>query len=154
MAIFKTPEIASIKQMLSMFMPEQPQVEKIADYQPADASHIAIYQDDDGKDVALCYCDWKLAAGLGAALTMIPSAAVEDMVADKELSQTVKDNLYEVMNILSSLFMDDKSGHLKLTEVVAQGEREIPALGDGATTVAYKLTPDPYEAGQIAFVST
>ncbi|MGH1357337.1 MAG: hypothetical protein ACRBC3_01100 [Burkholderiaceae bacterium] len=154
MATFKTPDVASILQMLAMFMAEQPEVEKIDAYASSDASHVAVYQDDDGVDVAMCYCDWKLAAGLGASLTMIPAAAVEDMVSDKELSQTVRENLYEVMNILSSLFMDDKSGHLKLTEVFAQGEKEIPSLPDGATTVAFKLTPEPYEAGQIAFVST
>lgn len=153
MANFKTPDIASLLTMSEMFMDERPSVEKDTSFKIDDASHIAVFQDDAGADVALCFCDWPIAAGLGAALTMIPAPAAEDMVADKELSDLVRDNLYEVMNMFSSLFMDNDSSHLKLVEVFAKGAKDIPAIGGDVNTISFKVDPSPYNPGLIGFTS-
>ncbi|MFK7964379.1 MAG: hypothetical protein AB8C46_10500 [Burkholderiaceae bacterium] len=153
MAKFRSPDIASFLSMTEMFMEERPSIEKDSSFKLDDASHIAVFQDDDGKDVALCYCDWPLAAGLGAALTMIPAAAAEDMASDKELSDLARDNLYEVMNMFSSLFMDNDSAHLKLVEVFPNGTKDVPAIDGDLQTATFKLDPSPYSPGLIGFIS-
>ena len=38
----------------------------------------------------------------------------KDAIKTKKLEQTMLDNLYEVMNILSTLLMDERTPHLKL----------------------------------------
>ena len=153
MAQFKLPDIASFLSMTEMFMEDRPSIEKDDSFKLDDASHIAVFQDDDGADAALCFCDWPLAAGLGASLTMIPAAAAEDMANDKELSDLARDNLYEVMNIFSSLFMDDKSAHLKLVEVFPKGSKDVPTIDGELQTVTFKLDPSPYSPGLIGFTS-
>lgn len=76
---------------------------------------IASYVDDNGKVVAAFVCDIPLAANAGCALSMMPAAAAKEAIKTKKLEQAMLDNLYEVVNILSTLLMNDKTPHLKIS---------------------------------------
>lgn len=122
---FKKPEASQLVQMLDMILGISTKAAKSDSFDSSAISHTAIYVDDAGEKVASCVCTLPTAASLGCALSMIQPGSAESMVEDKELSQTATDNLYEVMNIFSSLLMDDKTSHLKLGEVVAANDPSV-----------------------------
>lgn len=78
---------------------------------------MATYVGDDGKVVAAAVCDVPFAANAGCALSMLPPGAAKDTIKAKKLEQTMLDNLYEVMNILSTLLMNEHTPHLKLADL-------------------------------------
>lgn len=116
---------------------------------PKIISHTAIYVNDDGEAVASCVCDLATAASLGCALSMIQPGGAEAMVEDKALSQNATDNLYEVMNIFSSLMMDDKSLHLKLNEVSAANDSD--ASTEAWEVCGFTVDMGKYGEGQLEF---
>ncbi|MFK7956023.1 MAG: hypothetical protein AB8B96_08010 [Lysobacterales bacterium] len=144
------PTGEQINDMLAMFVPGSVQTTE-SDAGAADLSHAAVYCDPEGNVVGTCACDFQLAAGLGASLSMVPPGAVEDMMSSGTLSDIVNDNLYEVMNMFSSLFMSDHSPHLKLTDVVAYGDLPSEA-GDGRFESSwFELVAGNYGKGKIQF---
>ena len=64
-----------------------------------------LYVDDDDDLAALCYGDIEFA--FGAALSMFPVDLVNEEKKSGELTDIMQGNLYAVMNILSSQFMDE-----------------------------------------------
>jgi len=68
-------------------------------------------------------------------------------VEDKELSEMAADNLYEVMNILSSLLMSDSTSHLKLSKVELGADARIT----GESEEAYSLDLGAYGKGELVF---
>lgn len=77
-------------------------------------SWVGLFIDADNQPVAGCVCDVPFAAYAGSALTMLPPGGAEDAVETGEISEMMKDNLNEVMNICSRMFMSDNTPHLKL----------------------------------------
>lgn len=111
---------------------------------------VGLFVDRDDKPVAGCLCDVPFAAYAGSALTMLPPGGAEDAVETGEISDVMKENLNEVMNICSRMFMSDATPHLRLdlvykyedlsdeakeTLLGAEGRRmleiEIPRYGKG-----------------------
>jgi hypothetical protein len=87
------------------------------DGSPASGAWFGMFVDDGGTLIALCGTDLPLSASLGAALSMLPGAAVKDSIKSRELSRTMTENLREVMNIATRLMMSDTSAHLKLEHI-------------------------------------
>jgi hypothetical protein len=104
--------------------------------------------------VALCGADLSLAAGLSAALSMFPPAAVKQALEKRELDNVMRENLHEIMNICTRLVLDSTSPHVKLDQVypykllpaaaaailgAAQGHREfqlqLPRYGGGVLSL-------------------
>lgn len=116
------------------------------------ASHIAEFKNTQDEIVAYCLSDLPLSAGLGAALSMVPPGAAEDMIDEGELSEMAAANLYEVMNIFSALYMDDSTSHLKLTSVDAANDAEISLEGD-THEITFDLDIGRYGKGKVRFIS-
>ena len=114
---------------------------------PADVAYSGVFVDDDDVVVASCDCDMATAAALGCALSMIPPGGAEGMVEDGELSAMASDNLYECMNMFSSLLMADGSGHLRLVRV----ERAAPDIDGGPAEAAFALELGRYGKGALRF---
>ena len=147
MSDFLTPDKAGLDRMLGMVVGEDAAAEPRAD-EAIEESHHALFIDREDKLVAICSCDMHAAAALGCALSMIPVGGAEDMVDEKELTGMAMSNLGEVMNIFSSLYMNDGSGHLRLKSVE---NGPAPAL-EGSTAVAFDLDLDRYGSdGSIVF---
>ncbi|MEM9602148.1 MAG: hypothetical protein AAGA11_04755 [Pseudomonadota bacterium] len=118
----------------------------------AGASHFAVFVNRQDETVAYALCDLPVAAALGAALSMVPPGAAEDMVAEKELTEAATANLYEVMNIFSALYMDDDTDHLRLTEVKPANDPSYAELSDSKSTT-YTIDVGRYGSGLVHFIS-
>ncbi|MFK7887644.1 MAG: hypothetical protein AB8G16_12360 [Gammaproteobacteria bacterium] len=150
MSEYRIPDAAALKAMIGMIIDNDTQAE-LKDGDSMDASHVAIFNDADGNIAALCACDLSLAASVGCALSLIPPPTAADMAKSGALNEMAEGNLYEVMNMFSSLFMDDKSSHLKLTSVVPAGE--APTLEGDPRTALFSLSGGKYAGGMVSFTT-
>ncbi|MFK8013992.1 MAG: hypothetical protein AB8G17_00955 [Gammaproteobacteria bacterium] len=149
MATYLVPTAESLNAMLGMIVGDAMQATADDAAASLAASHAAVFENADKQVVALCRCDISAAAALGSALSMIPPNVAADMSKSGSLNDMATDNLYEVMNMFSSLFMDDKSAHLKLTQVVPA--TDAPTI-EGETSVAsFTIPPGKYPGGALNF---
>ncbi|MFK7995645.1 MAG: hypothetical protein AB8B87_16025 [Granulosicoccus sp.] len=144
---YKKPDEAQFTDMLQMFVGPAAGAKGAGAVASSDFSHTAIYIDHEGEAVATCAVGLPTAAALGCSLSMIPPGGAEGMVEDNELSEMATDNLYEVMNILSSLLMSDSTSHLKLSKVVPGSDARIA----GEAEEAYALELGAYGKGELVF---
>jgi hypothetical protein len=73
--------------------------------------------DDQHRLAAVVCADLPLTVYAGACLGLLPAGGAQDMVEDKELTATVRENFYEVLNVLSSTFNIEGAAHVRLGEV-------------------------------------
>lgn len=74
-----------------------------AKFEPA-LSAVGSYVDEAQALRAVVTCDLPVGGSLGAALVVIPPGAVDDCVKARELDDSLNENLYEVLNVLSAVF--------------------------------------------------
>ena len=144
---YKKPDEKQFTEMLQMFVGPDAEAQSAAAVNVADVSHTAVYVNNGGEVVATCTVAIPTAAALGCSLSMIPPGGAEGMVEDKELSAMASDNLYEVMNIFSSLLMNDKTEHLKLSKVELGSDVSI----EGGDEQAFSLDMGAYGKGELVF---
>ncbi len=146
---FKQPEKAQLVEMLTMILGSDADAKGSKAVDAGNIAFTAMYIDDDGANAATCACSLATAAALGCALSMIPPGGAEGMVEDKELTSTAAENFYEVMNIFSSLLMNDKSAHLKLASVNTGADTRMQ--GDGVGEDAFDIDIGKYGKGELLF---
>lgn len=78
----------------------------------------AYYVEDDDRLGGACIVDLPLAATLGTSLAMMPAVLAKEIIAKGELVDDVRDNFYEVANIVTRLLNSPSVPHLRITEVV------------------------------------
>lgn len=83
-----------------------------------DLDYVGTFVDDEAKLVAVCVMDLNLAAKMAAAITMFPPGAAEDAIDDGHVDEGLRDNLHEIMNICSRLYLTNTTPHLKHDKVV------------------------------------
>jgi hypothetical protein len=147
------PDAAQVKELLGFLfdgLTVKPGVK--LDACAASASFVAVYIGDDGAARALCACDLSFAANSGAALSMLPPAAVNDAIQARQLSHAMSDNLREVMNICTRLILKDGSPHLRLSEVVPARQMAAPvaAIAGSKNRVDFELGLGKYGTGILA----
>lgn len=74
---------------------------------------VSDYVADDGAIAAICMTDLRLSNALGAALTMVPPAQVDDVVKKWVIDEMNLENLAEIVNIMARLFNSDDCMHMK-----------------------------------------
>lgn len=123
---------------------------------PNNPCTIGVYVDDSLRVVAVVAFDLRLSAYGGAAIGLVPVTSAEAAIEAKVLEQTLRENLYEVLNIAASLFNAEGATHLKLYDVHHVGD---PLPGDvmvKSLTLGRRedLSVDitGYGAGKLAFV--
>src|SRR5689334_16376025 len=92
---------------------------------PAPAEHAGMaawYVDEAGEVQAAVWWDLPLAAYAGAALSMVPAEVAEGCVTAGELSESLRENAHEVMNVTASLLTPKAARHLKLAGTAATPE--------------------------------
>lgn len=127
------------------------------DQTTAGGAWFGVFIDDTAQPVALCGADAALTAGLAAALSMLPLAAAKEAAKSRELSDVMRENLREVMNICTRLALDATSPHLKLEQVYP-----VKALPPAAAAVLAKpagrrefgLQLPRYGGGVLSLLST
>jgi len=123
----------------------------------ADAPFCGIYRDDAKAPVGLCLCDMSFAAYAGAALSMMMPGDAKLAAQKGPLPEVMRANLYEVMNILSSLLMNEHTPHLKLVELCSPPalDASIKAIAKNPEAhMSFKVELPRYGAGQITFALT
>lgn len=121
MTNYVVPTPARAVEMLEPLLGEKVQPGKGIQLKPA-TSYVATYVNGAGTLVAICALDLAFAAYAGAALSGIPAAAAKDAIAEKTITDNMAENVSEVMNIMSRVFMSDKSPHLRFQKLCRPGE--------------------------------
>lgn len=85
-----------------------------------DTSHpvCALFVDESGDLSGLCIADIAWASRAGAGLAMIPPPVADETIASGVLEDEIRQNFYEVANILTALLNGPSVAHLKITELV------------------------------------
>ncbi|HEX2805799.1 MAG TPA: hypothetical protein VHN80_06480 [Kineosporiaceae bacterium] len=84
---------------------------------PKTTNVIAVYVTDKITVAAIVVVDLEGAARLGGALGMLPKGGVEDIIAERDLTGMVRDNAYEVLNVLAAAFNVENAPHVRLYEM-------------------------------------
>ena len=85
------------------------------------------YTDVMGKVHAVIAADLSTAAHMGAAIALVPAGGAEASIEDGFLSETLRENFGEVLNVMASLFNKDDHVHLKLDGVYDAAQVAIPS---------------------------
>jgi hypothetical protein len=126
----------------------------VFDQSAAGGAWFGVFVKDGGEPVALCGADANLAASFGAALSMLPTALAKESAKSRDLSDVMRENLREVMNICTRLVLNETTPHLKLDQIyptpslpgaahallaAPQARREfqiqVPKYGGGVLTI-------------------
>jgi hypothetical protein len=92
----------------------------------ASTNVVAVYVNDKVNMSAVIVTDLDLAAGMGGALGMLPIGGVEDAIEDGELPELMRDNCYEVLNVLAAVFNVGEAQHVRLYQMFGPGD-DVPA---------------------------
>jgi len=113
-----------------------------------------VYIEDDGTLGGACIADLSLAASAGAALAMMPTVVAKESVEAGELSEGLRDNFYEVANILSRLLNGPSVPHLRISELAAGVPDQVMELsGKAAGLKHYDVTIVDYAGGSMALLA-
>ena len=114
---------------------------------------VATFINDDDQVVAACTCDRNFVGYAGGALSMIPPDVVNESIAANKLSDALRENFHEVMNICSKLMMSDSSAHLRLDRTLPadQAAPLVAGLGDGAACAGFAVDVPRYGKGNVSF---
>jgi hypothetical protein len=117
---------------------------------------VAVYVTDRLAVSAIAVIDLEGAARLGGALAMVPRGAVDDAIAERELTPALKDNCYEVMNVLSAVFNVRGAPHVRLYEMYGPGTNipaDVAALaGTTGSRMDVKLNISGYGSGLLSII--
>jgi hypothetical protein len=78
---------------------------------------VAVYVTDQLTMTAVAVVDLPGAARIGGALGMLPRGGVDDAIDEGGLSGMLRDNCYEVLNVLSATFNVPGAPHVRLYEM-------------------------------------
>jgi hypothetical protein len=95
---------------------------------PYTPASVAVYVDDQLRICALIACDLTFSAHAGAAIGLVPPGGSEAAIEDGKLTDTLSENLYEVLNIAASMFNVAGADHLKLHALHPAGPPLDPQL--------------------------
>jgi hypothetical protein len=93
---------------------------------PRDMAAAAEFVDDRYGLRAVALLDLPLAVYAGAAIGLVPAGGAQDMVDERMPTSMVEENLFEVLNVMASLFNTDTSAHVKIAAMQPPGA-DLPA---------------------------
>lgn len=96
---------------------------------------VAVYVDDHLVVRAVIACDLSFSAHAGAAIALMPPAGAAAAIEDGALDETLRANLYEVLNIAASLFNAPDAPHVRLYDLHPAGGAIPPAVIAQALTL-------------------
>ena len=117
---------------------------------------VGVYVTDRLAVSAMAIVDLEGAARLGGALAMIPRGGVEDAIAARDLTSALRNNCYEVLNVLAAVFNVPGAPHVRLYEMYGAGgtvPADVAALaGNAGSRMDVKLTVAGYGAGLLSII--
>lgn len=85
---------------------------------PRASNLVAVYVTDKLAVSALAVINLEAGARLGGALAMLPKGGVDDAIAERDLYPALRDNCYEVLNVLAAAFNVPNAPHVRLYELL------------------------------------
>ncbi len=117
---------------------------------------VALFVDDSLVVRAVGLCDLPFSAYAGAAIGLMPVDQAKEAVQEQAISQTIAENLYEILNIASALYNVEGQPHMKLHTVHHIGDAippEVIALGGVlGQRLDLTVTISGYGEGRLSFV--
>lgn len=110
---------------------------------PPEASvhSIAEYVNDSGSVVGYIGCDLAGGCRLGAALTMVPAGRVDEAVKERQVPDTLSENLDEIFNICVNLIASPDCGRVVLKRVLhGESSSDFAAAESGLSAAADTVT--------------
>ncbi len=118
--------------------------------------YIATYTDQALNIVGLCRCDIAGAASLGAALSLVPPARVEESVRDGSLDELLMENFAEVCNVMSRAFTGASAPSVTLGKIhhapVAANDAGVEPEQDGSARLDMNIDVMGYTNGQMTLI--
>lgn len=112
-----------------------------------------LYVNDKNALIGACIADLKLAANAGAALAMISEQVAKESIAAGQLADNLRENFYEVVNIVSALLNGPSVPHLRLTEMVDGIPDDVIELSKRAAgNKRYDVTIVGYDGGTLGLI--
>jgi hypothetical protein len=88
---------------------------------PHEGAVVAEFVDDSLRLAAICMADLQFSAYAGASVGLLPAGGANDMIEENSLSPMVVENLYEVLNVMTSVFNKPNQPHVKITNMHGPG---------------------------------
>jgi hypothetical protein len=82
---------------------------------------VAAYVTDKLQVSVVIVTDIECAARLGGALGMLPRGGIDDAIKEGDLAGLLRDNAYEVLNVLSAVFNVENAPHVRLYQLYGPG---------------------------------
>ncbi|MCW2856955.1 MAG: hypothetical protein JWR52_2570 [Marmoricola sp.] len=123
------PATKEIRDLLTELLDRDVQVAPNAPLAPTAANPctVGVYVDDSLQVAAVAVFDLAFSARTGASIGLVPPTGAETAIAEGSLNETLRENLYEVLNIAASLFNVEGATHVRLYDVHHAGS---PCPGD------------------------
>lgn len=124
------PQPKQVRDLLAELLGREVTLSPGAPYAPGPdtPASVAVYVDDQLGIRALIACDLTFSAHAGAAIGLVPPGGAQAAVEDGKLTDTLAENLYEVLNIAASMFNVPGADHLKLHALHPAGPPLDPQL--------------------------
>ncbi|MEO1079400.1 MAG: hypothetical protein AAFY29_07590 [Pseudomonadota bacterium] len=155
MANVPLPTTDDVRRMLAMMYDDLEVAEGEAVSEEGEKCVVAIYLSDDDQPIAAALSDYRFAAFTGAALTRIPPGGAEDAADEKDLGESIRENVQEVFNICSRLLMTADSPHLRLGNMY-EGVDDIPdgekAVFAATSRASFTVDVPNYGDGKVTFI--
>jgi hypothetical protein len=154
---FQVPKPAQVRETLQMMVGRTVLVTDAGWAPPEGADPVAVagYVDDNDVLRAVAWVDLAAAAALGAAMSMLPQARMQEMVTTEVLDDEVFENLHETFNIAAALLNTEHSAHLRIRELerpdTGISEDVLDLLADPGDAGYYNLDVEEYGNGVLSF---
>ncbi len=155
MARFRVPNEFDVKNILSVLF-DGSEVKESGDLAVDGAGQfLGLYVDDNDQPVTACICDINFAAYSACSLTMLPPPVAQESIGAGKLEDNMVSNLGEVFNILSRLFMNNDTDHLRFLQ--AHASSEVPAdlvekFSNASKKVSFGVTIPRYGEGTFSML--
>ncbi|HEY6794972.1 MAG TPA: hypothetical protein VI248_09860 [Kineosporiaceae bacterium] len=117
----------------------------------------AVYVTDTMQVSVVIVIDIELAARLGGALGMLPRGGVDDAIEEGDLSGLLRDNTYEVLNVLAAVFNVENAPHVRLYDLYGPGgavPSDVVALSQTlGSRMDLELSVAGYGAGRLSIIT-
>lgn len=125
------PELEEIRRILSAMIGRAVAVVPASDsrWAPGNSEAAwAVLSDDSGSDAVYVACDKQFALACGTSVAMFPAFRMQEHASEPVLPEGVRENLHEVINVLSAVFNGVGELHVKLTSLTSYGEATPPQI--------------------------
>ena len=150
------PDLDKLAETLEMVLGKAPELTDAGWSPPQGSVPVAVgcYRSDAGELAALVWTDLTVAAGLAAAMAMMPRQRVSEVCEDGDLPADMREALAEVFNIAVGVVATSPDIHLRLSGVewIADGlsDEVCDVLEQPRAAMFARLALEEYAAGLLS----